>query len=162
MLRDEQRMVMLGAQVVMDKAASQTATGAVIESNASSSQLKRLAHNTGMGLTQNFKWCAMMKGVSQTEIDKIFVHMNTKFSTDELDATDLQAVFAGVQGSYLPIEVYREAVRKAGVTDKTDEEMDELLQGEMDGGESQALAELRVMVDQLAAKINGGDIEDGE
>lgn len=159
MLRDEQRMIMLGAQVVMDKASSQTATGAVIESNASSSQLKRLSNNDSAGLTQNLKWCAEFKGVPQSEIDKIYVKMNTKFATDELTAQDLQAVFAGVQGSYLPKEVYREAVRKAGVTDKTDEEMDKLIEGDMEG-ESQAIAELRLAMEQLQAQISANNGED--
>ena len=84
------------------------------------------------------------------------VKVNTKFVTDDLTAQDVQAVFAGVQGGLLPDELFLEAARKAGYTDKTDEEIKELID-EQAQGESEAVAELRLIVEQLKEQLNGSD-----
>ena len=153
MERDEKRMIMLGAQVVQDSSSTQTLGAKRIESNASTSQLKRIALNTAAGLTQNLRWCAEFAGANP---DEVMVKVNTKFVTDDLTAQDVQAVFAGVQGGLLPDDLFLEAVRKANYTDKTDEEIKELID-EQAQGESEAVAELRLMVEQLTEQLNGSN-----
>jgi len=153
MERDEKRMIMLGAQVVQDSSSTQTLGAKQIESNASTSQLKRIALNTSAGLAQNNRWNAEFAGANP---DEVMVKVNTKFVTDDLTAQDVQAVFAGVQGGLLPDELFLEAARKAGYTDKTDEEIKELID-EQAQGESEAVAELRLIVEQLKEQLNGSD-----
>lgn len=150
MLRDEQRMIMLGAQVVKDASGNQTLGAKEIETNASTSQLKRIAINAGQGLTQNLKWCAEMMGPNP---DEVLVKPNTKFFTDKLTAQDVQAVFAGIQGGLLPDDLYLEAVRKAGYTDKTDDEIKDIIE-DQGQGDSEQVAQLTLLVEQLTEKVN--------
>ena len=143
--KDEKRMIMLGAQVVQDSTSTQTLGAKQIESNASTSQLKRISLNVSAGLTQNLRWCAGMAGANP---DDVMVKVNTKFITDSMTAQDVQAVFAGVQGGLLPEDLMLEAVRKANYTDKTDDEIKELIENQSQG-ESEAMAGLMLRVEQL-------------
>ncbi len=147
MERDEKRCIMLGAQVVQDSSSNQTLGAKRIESNASTSQLKRISLNTSAGLKQNLMWCAEFAGANP---DEVMVKVNTKFVTDDLTAQDVQAVFAGVQGGLLPDELFLEAVRKAGYTDKDDEEIKELVD-EQAQGQSEEMASLMLRIEQLEA-----------
>ena len=153
MQADVDYMIKLGAQVVQDSSSTQTLGAKKIESNASMSQLKRISINTSAGLTRNLRWCAEFAGANP---DEVMVKVNTKFVTDDLTAQDVQAVFAGVQGGLLPDDLFLEAARKAGYTDKTDEEIKELID-EQAQGESEAVAELRLMVEQLTEQLNGSN-----
>jgi hypothetical protein len=150
---DEKRMIMLGAQVVQDSSGNQTLGAKQIESNASTSQLKRISLNTSAGLTQNLKWCAEFAGANA---DEVMVKVNTKFIADDLTAQDVQAVFAGVQGGLLPDALFLEAVRKAGYSDKTDDEINELIEDQAQG-QSKEMAELTLRFEQLEAKLSGSD-----
>ena len=150
MERDEKRMIMIGAQVVQDSASTQTLGAKRIESNASTSQLKRISINASAGLTQNLRWCAEMAGANAEEVS---VKANTKFITDDLTAQDVQAVFAGVQGGLLPDALFTEAVQKAGYTDKTTEEIQELIDDQAQG-QSQEVAELMLRIEQLEGANN--------
>ena len=71
-----------------------------------------------------------------------------------MSAQDVQAVFAAVQGGYWPDEMLTEAGRRAGYTDKTDEEIKDLVENQAEG-ESQAVSELRLMVEQLQSQLSG-------
>ena len=157
MLRDEQRMIMLGAQVVQNTSGNQTLGAKEIETNASTSQIKRVTINAGEGLTQNLKWCAEMMGGNP---DDVMVKPNTKFFTDKLTAQDVQAVFAGIQGGLLPDDLFLEAVRKAGYTDKTDDEIKDIIE-DQGQGDSEQVAQLTLLVEQLTEKVNsmGGSDE---
>jgi len=138
---------------VQDSSSTQTLGAKQIESNASTSQLKRIALNTSAGLAQNNRWNAEFAGANP---DEVMVKVNTKFVTDDLTAQDVQAVFAGVTGGLLPDDLFLEAARKAGYTDKTDDEIKELI-NEQAQGESEAVAELRLMVEQLTEQLNGSN-----
>jgi hypothetical protein len=153
MERDEKRMIMLGAQVVQDSSGNQTLGAKQIEYNASTSQLKRISLNVSAGLTQNLRWCAEFAGANP---DEVMVKVNTKFITDDLTAQDVQAVFAGVQGGLLPDALFLEAVRKAGYSDKTDDEINELIDDQAQG-QSKEMAELTLRFEQLEAKLSGSD-----
>jgi hypothetical protein len=156
MERDEKRMIMLGAQVVQDSSSTQTLGAKQIESNASTSQLKRISLNTSAGLTQNLKWCAEFAGANA---DEVIIKVNTKFITDDLTAQDVQQVFAAVQGGDLPKESLIEAHQKAGYTDKTKEEIEELLEEEANNGTSEEVAGLLLRIEQLEAANSGGGDE---
>ena len=150
MLRDEQRMIMLGAQVVQDKSSSKTLGGEVMEKNAATSQLKRIAINVSQGLTQCAIWSAEIMGVPD---DNILVKVNNRFVTESMTFQDVLAMFQMVQGGAASLEELHEVKRKAGYTDKTNEELDDTLENEADG-ESEVVAELRMQVDNLTSQLN--------
>ena len=150
MLRDEQRMIMLGAQVVQDKSSSKTLGGEVMEKNAATSQLKRIAMNVSQGLTQCAIWSAEIMGVPD---DSILVKVNNRFVTESMTFQDVLAMFQMVQGGAASLEELHEVKRKAGYTDKTNEELDDTLENEADG-ESEVVAELRMQVDNLTSQLN--------
>jgi hypothetical protein len=151
MERDEKRMIMLGAQVVQDSSGNQTLGAKQIESNASTSQLKRISLNVSAGLTQNLRWCAEFAGANP---DEVMVKANTRFITDDLTAQDVQAVFAGVQNGLLPDALLLEAMRRAGYTEKTDDEIKELVDDQAQG-QSEEIAGLMLRIEQLEGANNG-------
>ncbi len=142
MLRDEQRMIMLGAQVVQDKSSSKTLGGEVMEKSAATSQLKRIAINVSQGLTQCAIWSAEIMGVDGGEI---LIKVNDKFVTESMTFQDVTAMFTMYQGGAASLDELHEVKRKAGYTDKTDEELDDTLENEADGvSESEAALMLRI------------------
>ncbi|AUR90451.1 coil containing protein [Vibrio phage 1.144.O._10N.286.45.B3] len=151
MERVEKRMIMLGAQVTQDASTNQTLGAKEIESNASTSQLKRIAVNTSKGLQWCIEQAALFMGIS----GEINVKVNDQFVTDDMTAQDVQSVFQAVQGGSLPQSVLLNTARKAGYTDKTNEELIEELNEEGATGESEELAQLRMENDNLREQLNG-------
>lgn len=144
MLRDEQRMVMLGAQMVQDSPTNQTLGGEMIEANAAMSQLKRIVINVSAGLTQCLEWAALFAGVK----GEVSAKLNDQFSTDNMTAQDVQATFTAVQGGLLPDSVLLEVAQKAGYTSKTADELTNELEESVQG-ESEEMAQLRLENEQL-------------
>jgi hypothetical protein len=151
MERVEKRMIMLGAQVTQDTATNQTLGAKEIESNASTSQLKRIAVNTSKGL----QWCIEQAALFMSVTGEIKVKVNDQFVTDNMTAQDVAVVFQGVQGGEVPQSVLLNTIRKANYTDKTNEELIEELNEEGATGESEELARLRMENDNLREQLNG-------
>jgi len=149
--RVEKRMIMLGAQVTQDSATNQTLGAKEIESNASTSQLKRIANNISSGLTRCVQLAAEFMSVS----GEVKIKVNDQFVTDNMTAQDVQAVFQAVQGGDLPQSVLLNTARKANYTDKTNEELIEELNEQGPTGESEELARLRMENDNLREQLNG-------
>lgn len=149
MSRVERRMIMLGAQVVQDSAANQTLGAKQIESNASTSQLKRIANNISAGLTWCVQEAAKFMGVS----GEVSVKVNDQFVSDDMTAQDLQAVFQAVQGGDLPQSVLLNTARKAGYTAKTNEELIEEIEESGISGSSEREAELKMEIDNLREQL---------
>ncbi len=145
MLRDEQRMIMLGAQVVQDKTSSKTLGGEVMEKSAATSQLKRIAMNVSAGLTQCAEWSAEIMGVVS---DDIMIKVNDKFVTESMTFQDVLAMFQMVQGGAATLDELNEVKRKAGYTDKTDEELGDDLENEAEGTD-EATAALILRIEAL-------------
>ncbi len=122
MERDEQRMIYLGAQLVQNSSSTQTLGAKEIEANASMSTLKRIAYNVSSGIEQCMKWAAGFLGVTFNSAYKL----NTEFLTDKMDAQTLALHFQTVQSGLMPKSEYWAVARKAGLTKKTDEELEEL------------------------------------
>lgn len=154
MERVESRMIQLGAQLVQSSTGNQTLGAKRIESNASTSTLKRIAMNVSDGLEKCLTWAAEMVGAST---DDVVYRLNTKFYTDDLTYQDIQIAFQMVQGGKLPDSVLYEVTRKAGYTDKDDEElMEEIFDGNIEGV-SEREAELLAQIDSLQSQLNGGE-----
>ncbi len=154
MQRVERRMIMLGAQVTQDASATQTLGAKEIETNAATSQLKRIARNTSAGLKQCVVWACDMMSVSS---DDVSVYVNDRFVTDDMTAQDVQAMFAMYQSGAATLDELNEVKRKAGYTQKTNEELADALDEEaVVQGESEEVARLRMELDNLRAQ-QGGD-----
>lgn len=149
--RVEKRMIMLGAQVTQDSATNQTLGAKEIESNASTSQLKRIANNISTGLT----WCVELAAEFMGVTGDVVIKVNDQFVTDNMTAQDVQVIFQAVQGGELPQSVLLNTVRKSGYTDKTNEELIEEINESGPAGESEELAQLRMENDNLREQLNG-------
>jgi hypothetical protein len=152
MLRDEQRMVMLGAQLVTDNSGIETATAKRIDSNATTSTLKRIAMNCSDGIEQLIDWCGDFLNVT----GDVVYQLNTEFITDNMDAQLIQQHFSAVQAGYMPKSSYYETARKAGFTKKSDDELDAEV-GEQalglagtDQNTATLMAEIEMLKEQLA------------
>ncbi len=155
MERVEKRMIMLGAQVTQDASTNQTLGAKEIESNASTSQLKRIAVNTSKGLQWCIEQAALFMGIS----GGVKVKVNDQFVTDDMTAQDVQSVFQAVQGGSLPQSVLLNTARKAGYTDKTNEELIEEMEESGIEGSTEREAELQIEIDNLREQLanQGGE-----
>lgn len=117
MERDQQRMVMLGAQLVTDNTSNETATAKRIDSNASTSVLKRISFNVTSGLEQCLEWAALFLGETGESTYKI----NTDFITDDMTPEMITKQMEMVQGGVLPKATLYETARKVGFTKLDDE-----------------------------------------
>ncbi len=153
MARDQERMISLGAQLVTDNSANETATAKKIDSNASMSTLKRIAKNTTEGINNLLVMVSDFLGVTEES----YYMVNTNFITDELSPQMLQVHMALVQSRILPESTLLESSRKAGLTEKTDDQIKDDLenQNELTGGMSEREAELQARIDVLEAEAGG-------
>jgi hypothetical protein len=148
--RVEKRMIMLGAQVVQDSATNQTLGAKEIESNASTSQLKRIANNISSGLT----WCANKAAEFMGVNDEVKVMVNDQFVTDNLTAQDVLAAFTIFQGGGATLDELNTVKRKANWTMKTNEELAEDLEDEAPTqGDTEEVAQLRMELDNAKSEL---------
>lgn len=129
MLRDEQRMIMSGAQLVTNASSTQTLGAKEIEVSTSTSTLKRIVFNVSDGVNQLLKWTALFLG----ETGESSYQLNTDFVTDNMTPEMLAKHMELVQGGVLPKATLYEAARKVGFTKLDDETLKE--QAEQDAGE---------------------------
>jgi len=144
MLRDESRMVMLGAQVVRDVSGNQTLGAKEMEFGASTSTLKRITRNISVGVLNLINLAGMFMGESgENKYD-----LNTDFVTDDLSPQMLQQHILMVQGGVLPVETLYETARKVGFTKLDDEELEEKSLNDSSGitgtNEAAAIAQARL------------------
>jgi hypothetical protein len=151
MLRDEDRMVMAGAQVVTDNNANETLGAKRIDANASTSALKRMVYNISDGFSQLFEWTALFLGESNESSYKL----NSDFITDDLTPEMINAHIALVQGNILPATTLNETARKAQLTDKTDEEIADDLSNQdlLVNGTSEEQASIQAQLDSALEEI---------
>ena len=154
MKADEAIMIMLGAQVVQQDRTNKTLGAEIIESNASMSQLKRISINTSTAITQALEWCAEFVGATPDDVE---FKVNDKFVTDDMSIQDLVGMFNIVQGAGLPQSVLFNVARKAGFTEKENEELLQEIEDEGMGGDSEEVAALKMELDNLREeKLNNG------
>ena len=149
MLRDEDRMIKAGAQIVNPSNSTMTLGQKKIETGSSLSTLARISHNTSEGLNLNLEYCAMFAGDTQESTYKV----NSKFITDDMTPEMLNAQMAMVQGGVLPSETLNESARRAGLTKLDDEQIKQKLleDGESLTGDSEEVAQLKAEIEGLKA-----------
>lgn len=151
MLRDEDRMVMSGAQLVTDNSANETLGAKRIDANASMSALKRISYNISDGFKQLFTWTAQFLGEESISIYKL----NSDFITDDLTPEMINAHMALVQGNILPAVTLNEVARKAELTDLDDDEIAQALNDQqlLTGGTSEEQASVQAQLDAALEEI---------
>tara|TARA_R110001606_G_scaffold27768_1_gene88617 strand:- start:1690 stop:3216 length:1527 start_codon:yes stop_codon:yes gene_type:complete len=151
MLRDEDRMVMSGAQLVTDNSANETLGAKRIDANASMSALKRISYNVSDGFKQLFTWTSQFLGETNESIYKL----NDEFITDDLTPEMINAHLALVQGGILPAISLNQTARKAKLTDKSDEDIAEALNDQqlLTGGTSEEQASVQAQLDAALEEI---------
>jgi len=151
MLRDEDRMVMSGAQLVTDNSANETLGAKRIDANASMSALKRISYNISDGFKQLFTWTAQFLGEESTSTYKL----NSDFITDDLTPEMINAHMALVQGGILPAVTLNEVARKAELTDLDDEGIAQALNDQqmLTGGGPEEMAALQAQLDDALEKL---------
>ena len=151
MLRDEDRMVMSGAQLVTDNNANETLGAKRIDANASMSALKRISFNITDGFEQLFTWTAQFLGEESTSIYKL----NADFITDDLTPEMINAHIALVQGNILPAVTLNETARKAGLTDLDNEDIAQELNDQqlLNGGGPEEMASLQGQLDAALEEL---------
>lgn len=120
MLDKEQQAVQIGAQLITPTSQI-TAESARIQRGADTSVMATIARNVSMAYTEALKWVAAMLGVSDGA--EIEFKLNMDFFLQPMTAQDRAAWVADINAGYLPATAYYAALRKAGVTDWTDEDI---------------------------------------
>ena len=151
MIRDEDRMVMSGAQVTMPGGSNETATAKRIDANASMSTLKRISYNISDGFTQLLTWTALFLG----EESSSFYKLNSDFITDDLSPEMVKTHWEVVQAGGLPRVSFNETARKAKLTDKSDEDIDQALSDQqlLTGGTSEEQAGVQAQLDAALEEL---------
>jgi len=129
MVRDQERMVMLGAQLVTNASSTQTLGAKEIEVSTSTSTLKRITFNVTSGLEQCLQWAALFLGETSESTYKL----NTDFVTDDMSPEMITKQMEMVQGGVLPKATLYETARKVGFTKLDDKELE--AQAEKDSAE---------------------------
>jgi hypothetical protein len=151
MLRDEDRMVMAGAQIVKNNSANETLGAKRIDANASMSALKRISYNISDGFKQLFEWTALF--VAETAVSKYVI--NSDFITDDLTPEMINAHIALVQGNILPAITLNETARKAELTDLDDDAIAVALSNQqlLTGGTSEEQAAVQAQLDSALEEL---------
>lgn len=120
MLDKEQQAIQIGAQLITPTTQI-TAESARLQRGADTSVMATIARNVSMAYTDALKWVAAMMGLREgVEIE---FKLNMEFFLTPMTAQDRAAWVSDINAGYLPATAYYAALRKAGVTDWTDEDI---------------------------------------
>ena len=120
MLDKETQAIQIGAQLITPTQQI-TAESARLQRGADTSVMATIARNVSMAYTDALKWVAAMMGLREgVEIE---FKLNMDFFLQPMTAQDRAAWMADINAGLLPATAYYAALRKAGVTDWTDEEI---------------------------------------
>lgn len=119
MLSKEQQAIQIGAQLITPTQQI-TAESARLQRGADTSVMATIARNVSQAYTDALKWVASMMNLGDREIE---FKLNMEFFLQPMAAQDRAAWMADINAGLLPATAYYAALRKAGVTDWTDEDI---------------------------------------
>lgn len=125
MLDKETQAVQIGAQLITPSTQI-TAESARIQRGADSSVMATIARNVSVAYTDALKWVAAMMGLGENQ--EIEFKLNTEFFLQAMTAQDRAAWMADINAGLLPATAYYAALRKAGVTDWTDADIQDAIE----------------------------------
>lgn len=124
LMRDkEEQAIMVGAQL-LTPSAQITAESARIQRGADSSIMATIASNVSAAYERCLGWAAQMMNAS----GEITFELNTEFFMLPMTAQDRAQWIADINSGLLPARAYYAAARSAGITNWTDEEIEEELE----------------------------------
>ncbi|UOX38051.1 portal protein [Klebsiella phage 37P2] len=123
MLDKEQQAVQIGAQLITPTVQI-TAEAARIQRGADTSVMATIARNVSAAYTDALKWVAGMLNVDAADIE---FKLNMEFFLKSMTAQDRAAWIADINAGYLPATAYYEALREAGVTNWTNEQIEDAI-----------------------------------
>lgn len=124
MLDKETQAVQIGAQLITPTMQI-TAESARLQRAADSSVMATVAKNVSMAYETALRWVAQSMNVADSE--EIAFELNTEFFLMALTAQDRSAWMADINAGLMPATSYYAALRAAGVTNWTDEEIETAL-----------------------------------
>lgn len=119
MLNKEQQAIQIGAQLITPTQQI-TAESARLQRGADTSVMATIARNVSQAYTDALKWVAAMMNLGDQEIE---FKLNMEFFLQPMTAQDRAAWMADINAGLLPATAYYAALRKAGVTDWTNEDI---------------------------------------
>lgn len=120
MAQKEEQAVKAGAQMLMPSV-QMTAEAARLQRGADTSLMATIAINVSMAYKQNIIWCGEMLGI---KAENTVFELNMEFFMAQMTAQDRMAWMADINAGLLPARSYYAALRAAGVTNWTDEEIE--------------------------------------
>lgn len=123
MIRKEDQMLMLGAQMIKDAKGNETAEAARLRSGAETSVLNMLTRNVSEAFQQCLRWCAMFEGGNP---DAVVFELNQRFFQDDADPQLLAQMYLGLDRGVHGLSTVRAYERRAGIipADTTDEDIE--------------------------------------
>lgn len=91
------------------------------------STLYSLCVTAGQALQQMLRYLGEWMGMSPAEVAEITFKVEPKFTPEDVDAAMLKVLSDIVSAGHEPREILHDAMRKAGFTEMTDEELDALI-----------------------------------
>uniref|UniRef100_A0AAU8GDK7 Portal protein n=1 Tax=Salmonella phage vB_SEnST11_KE06 TaxID=3161164 RepID=A0AAU8GDK7_9CAUD len=120
MLDKEQQAIQIGAQLITPTQQI-TAQSARIQRGADTSVMATIARNVSQAYTDALRWAAVMLG--KPEDTEVEFRLNMDFFLEPMTAQERAAWMADINAGLLPATAYYAALRRAGVTDWTDEDI---------------------------------------
>jgi len=116
----EQQMIMIGARLIQDSSGIETAEAAKIRFAGQNSKLGVIVKNVEEAIIKCLMWAQEFMGGEQ----EVTIEINKEFYDKSLDAQQIMAIIQLADRGTLSESDLRDISRKAGLTDKTDDELD--------------------------------------
>ena len=123
MRQKEEQAIQIGAQLITPSQQI-TAESARLQRGADTSVMATIASNVSQAYTQALKWAAAMVGALDAEIE---FKLNTDFFLQPMTAQDRAAWMADINAGLLPATAYYAALRRAGVTEWSDADIQDAI-----------------------------------
>lgn len=126
MRQKEEQAIQIGAQLITPSQQI-TAESARLQRGADTSVMATIAGNVSSAYTQALKWAAAMVGAPE---DGIEFKLNTDFFLQPMTAQDRAAWMAEINAGLLPAMAFYAALRRAGVTEWSDADIQAALEAQ--------------------------------
>lgn len=122
MLKKENQAVMIGAQLITPTVQI-TAEAARLQRGADTSIMATIAQNVSQAYAKAIQWCCEFMGVT----GEVVFELNTEFFLAQMTAQDRAQWIADINAGLMPMRAYYAALRAAGTTNWTDEQIEDEL-----------------------------------
>ncbi|UTD55948.1 DUF4055 domain-containing protein [Halomonas sp. MS1] len=127
-MQDQQNAAAESGAKTIDIGGMESGEARKARQNDQYSALYSVCVNGAEALEQMLRYIAYWKGMKESEVaEQVIFKVEPKFSKEEVDAAMLQVVYNIVMADRAPNEVLFESMRKAGLTDMSDDELVSLM-----------------------------------